>query len=686
MRLSFVRDWLFWLGLTLRLGLIAVAAPAVQTKWFAPFLSAVPRNGPLPWGGFLASGGDPAAFPYGLPNILALGPGVWLGDVIAGPAGARIGLGLTILIFDVVLLAVLCRLAEAVPRKVVLLYWLSPLVLYVGYWHGQIDMFPAALVMLAMAAIAARRHLVAGVAFGLAIAAKLSMLLAAPFIALYYLGRSRVRGRAAAPIAAAALVAGGLLLPPTLSAGFRQMVLQTRETAKTFSFAVPIEQGLNLYILPIAALALLYAAWRTRKLDFEALWTFSGVMFMAFVLLTPASPGWAMWALPFVVLHVAASSFTGALLYAAFTASFLALHLMVSSGSVVLGRFDFTTPLAASVPNPERVASVLFTLLFLTGAALAVQMLRRGVNATLFRAATRRPLVLGISGDSGAGKDTLVDCIAGVFGQHALSRVSGDDYHVWDRQKPMWRALTHLNPRANDLEAFANSVRQLARGYPARAPHYDHNSGRMTKPVEIRPAEIVAASGLHALWSPALNTLYDVRIFLDMDEDLRRFLKVRRDVAARGQALEKALELIERRTPDAERFIRPQGEAADIVLRLEPRHSSALSEYGRPDGELSLRLIVRARAGRDFDRLARLLVSLCGIQAIERRLETGEVELLIEDEPTAEDIAAAARRLAPGLEELLAVEPHWEGGLRGVLQLVVLDQINRVCRHRSTAA
>lgn len=682
------RDWAFLAGLALRLGLLAVAAPAVQTRWFVPFLAAIPGNGTAPWGAFIAAGGDPAAFPYGVPYVAAFLPGVLLGEALGGDVGARLGLGFVILIWDVALLLCLGRIAGPIQlRSVTRLYWLSPITLYVCYWHGQLDVFPSALVAASLLAVGSHRHVRGGLLFGVAVAAKLSMVLPAPFIALYYLGRARLRRSAGRFVLPASVAASLLFLSFCLSPGFRRMVLQTPETAKTFSFAVPIGPDLSLYILPVACLGLLYTAWVIRRLDFEMLWTFTGVVFMAFLLLTPASPGWAMWTLPFVVLHVARAPRTGLALYLVFSAAFVGLHLLTSSGPVLLGRFDQTSPLAGLLPDAGGApASVMFTIAMSSGAAIAVQMLRQRVLETPFRAATRRPLVIGVAGDSGSGKDTLISSIAGMFGAGALAHLSGDDYHVWDRHKPMWRALTHLNPKANDLDAFSKHLIDLSKGRSVRAPRYDHSTGRMMKPVRIAAAEIVAASGLHALWSPVVNRLYDVRIYLDMDEDLRRFLKIRRDVDVRGHLETSVLHALKRRQPDTRRFIHPQHNAADVVLRLEPRHRSAIADYSRTSAEPPLRLIVIARPGEDFDHLTRILASLCGIQAIEQVLDSGDTEIMIEGEPTSEDIAAVGRRLAPHLQDLLEVEPKWEAGLKGVIQLVVLDQIDRACRRRRISA
>ena len=47
---------------------------------------------------------------------------------------------------------------------------------------------------------------------------------------------------------------------------------------------------------------------------------------------------------------------------------------------------------------------------------------------------TRRPFVIGISGDSGSGKDTFANSIEGLFGKHSVTKLSGDDYHLWDRK------------------------------------------------------------------------------------------------------------------------------------------------------------------------------------------------------------------------------------------------------------
>ncbi len=688
MTVTALRDWRFGAGLAVRLLLIVAALPLVHAQWFIPFLATANQNLLSPWSGFLAAGGDPLAFPYGWPYLVGYFPLVFLGNWLGGLWGAHVGLGLGVLCFDAALLCLLQHLGGVQHRKkILLLYWLSPVPIYIGYWHGQLDIFPAMLVVACLLAIARHRYLLAGAVLGAAVASKLSMALIAPFVALYFFGRARLRRYGAALVAGCAASIAAFFVPFCFVPAFRQMVLQTPESAKVFSFALPIDASLSVYILPLALLGLLYSAWRIRRLDFEMLWSFAGIIFMAFLLLTPASPGWAMWALPFLVLHTVRARLTALTLYLLFCGSFVALQLLAATGPLLAFGADLTNPLGAALGDAGvKAKSVLFTIVLASGAALALQMYRYSILQTTFRAATKRPLLLGIGGDSGAGKDTLVDALAGVFGCDALVRVSGDDYHIWDRQKPMWRALTHLNPKANDLESFANNVGELMRGQAILAPQYDHSSGRVLKPMRIHPSEVIAVYGLHALWLPALNALYDLKIYLDMDEALRQYFKIARDVTVRGYPRHKVEEAIAGRQADAARFIHPQADAADLVLRLEPRHAASIKGEPDPLAKIPMRLIALARPGEDFQRLARLLAGHCGLQVITHALENGKTQILIEGEATAEDIAVVAKRLVPDIRELLDVTPKWENGLMGAIQLIVLDQLDRACRRRRVSS
>ncbi len=675
-------------GLVPRLALAISAIPQTHTQWFLPFLMAAPRQGFDPWTGFLASGGQSAAFPYGFLFLAAFEPATWIGSLVGGSYGAHVGLALAILFWEFVLLAAIVGVGSnsrgAAAARV---YWLSPVPIYVGYWHGQLDVFPAALLVLGFLALRHAKWEKSGALLGGAVAAKLSMAIALPFVGLYLLGRNRLHPYALRVSLFALSAISVFLFPFALSPGFRTMVLGTPETQKIFSATLQITPELTAYLLPLVLLALFYWAWRIRRLDFEMTWTFSALAVLALFLLTTASPGWVMWLMPFIALHVARGGFMHRIAFWVFTIAYVGLNLLQSTGAIFTFGPDLTLPFVELIPHlRSRAMPILETILLAAGIALAVQMSFSGIVLWPFNTASRKPFAIGIAGDSGTGKDTLVDALQDMFGSTATSRLSGDDYHLWDRQNPMWRAVTHLHPKANDLETFGRHVVTLADGHHVFARHYDHGSGRAGRETHIPAREIVLASGLHALWSPQLIARYDVSVFMDMDEDLRRFVKLWRDVTVRGYPPQKVVDSIARRSADRRRFIQPQARNAGIVFRLEPRHSSTIDDPQRPLNSSLLRLVVTLDRGMSFDEPARLLIALCGIYVVETPLEDGRTEVLIDGELTSDSVAAVARRLVPGMMDFLAVEPKWHPDMTGIMQLVILYELDNARRKRASAA
>ena len=58
---------------------------------------------------------------------------------------------------------------------------------------------------------------------------------------------------------------------------------------------------------------------------------------------------------------------------------------------------------------------------------------------------------------------------------------------------------------------------------------YNHASSKMSRPIKIKSNDFIIASGLHALYLPILRDSCSLKIFLDMDEDLRKHFKIHRD-------------------------------------------------------------------------------------------------------------------------------------------------------------
>lgn len=202
----------------------------------------------------------------------------------------------------------------------------------------------------------------------------------------------------------------------------------------------------------------------------------------------------------------------------------------------------------------------------------------------------QRPIILGIVGDSAAGKTTLTSGLVNILGAERVTHVCTDDYHKYDRRERAERGITALHPACNYLDVWELHLERLHYGQPILKPVYDHSNGSLVRPEYIQPREFVIVEGLLGFHSAVMRQFYDVKVYLDPPEALRRVWKVKRDTAKRGYIPEQVLAELEKREPDSRDFIRPQRRETDIVVRFYPPEGVSPEEAGP---NLNVRLVLR---------------------------------------------------------------------------------------------
>ncbi len=185
-----------------------------------------------------------------------------------------------------------------------------------------------------------------------------------------------------------------------------------------------------------------------------------------------------------------------------------------------------------------------------------------------------RPIILGIVGDSAAGKTTLSRGIAKILGPEHVSVLCTDDYHRYNRQQRKELGITPLNPACNYLDVMAQHLRLLRAGEPILKPHYDHKRGDFGPPQYIVPKPFLIVEGLLGMYRQEMRSAYSVRVFLNPPEKLRWRWKVRRDTTQRGYTEAEVLRELDIREPDSAAYIRPQQYYADVVVSFYPGASS----------------------------------------------------------------------------------------------------------------
>ena len=143
-------------------------------------------------------------------------------------------------------------------------------------------------------------------------------------------------------------------------------------------------------------------------------------------------------------------------------------------------------------------------------------------------------MILGIVGDSAAGKTTLTSGIAAILGPDRVACICSDDYHRYSRAERARLELTALDPAANHLDIFEQHLRLLRQGQPVLKPVYDHRDGTLAAPQYVQPRPYMIVEGLLGYHSRAMRECYDVKLFLEPAEELRVRWKTQRDTAKRG--------------------------------------------------------------------------------------------------------------------------------------------------------
>jgi uridine kinase len=190
------------------------------------------------------------------------------------------------------------------------------------------------------------------------------------------------------------------------------------------------------------------------------------------------------------------------------------------------------------------------------------------------------PLVIGLAGGSGSGKTTVANVILHRVGPDHIAYLPHDAYYrsYTDLPTAQRDTINWDHPNALETELMTAHVRALKAGQPIELPVYDFITyTRTTATVPLAPQPLILVEGILIFTDPALRDLFDMKIFVDTDADLRFIRRLQRDIAERGRTAESVIhQYLATVRPMHLEFVEPSKRYADIIVPEGGRNEVAL--------------------------------------------------------------------------------------------------------------
>lgn len=190
------------------------------------------------------------------------------------------------------------------------------------------------------------------------------------------------------------------------------------------------------------------------------------------------------------------------------------------------------------------------------------------------------PLVIGIAGGSGSGKTTVAQEILQRVGPDRIAFLQHDSYYKdLSGLPPAQRAEVNFDhPNSLETELLIQHIASLRDGKPVQVPIYDFSThSRTSQTYTVQPRVVILVEGILIFTEPALRELFDVKIFVDTDSDIRFIRRLERDLKERGRTTESVIkQYLSTVRPMHLEFVEPSKRYADVIIPEGGHNTAAL--------------------------------------------------------------------------------------------------------------
>jgi uridine kinase len=180
------------------------------------------------------------------------------------------------------------------------------------------------------------------------------------------------------------------------------------------------------------------------------------------------------------------------------------------------------------------------------------------------------PLVIGIAGGTGSGKSTVAKVIIDRVGANHIALLPHDAYYKNLVQlEPAQRSLINFDhPDSLETSLLVDHIKKLKNFHAIELPVYDFKTHtRTAETIHIDPQPVILVEGILILAEKGLRELFDVKIFVDTDADIRFIRRLERDIAERGRTSASVIhQYMSTVRPMHMEFVEPSKRYADVII------------------------------------------------------------------------------------------------------------------------
>ena len=183
------------------------------------------------------------------------------------------------------------------------------------------------------------------------------------------------------------------------------------------------------------------------------------------------------------------------------------------------------------------------------------------------------PILIGICGGSASGKTTAASYITNFVGEENCLLFSLDNYFFGpnDEERKHIEDYNFDRPEALDLDLAYQHLLELKEGKTIDMPVYSFNvSKRMDYTQKVSPKKVIIFEGIFSFCEKKIRDLMDIKLFFDLDSDIRLSRRIIRDISDRSRVIKTVIERYFRFVkPAFDIYILPTKKYADFVIQQD---------------------------------------------------------------------------------------------------------------------